>query len=136
VSEPATAPALAQRALILTGYHGAPTPARLLIATFDAAQRLRRAVKALLGFWGAMVVSVFLPGAHFVLVPGFFGVGIWQFFRRLRQGEQVRGAHGICPDCGVEQDFELGGRLRLPQAVQCRSCQRGLTMATADGEAS
>jgi hypothetical protein len=129
------ASALAERPLALSGYHGVPTPARLLVATFEAGQRLRRAVTGLLGFWGAMVVSVFLPGAHFVLVPGFFGVGIWQFFHRLRQGAQVRGARGACPDCGVEQDFELGSRLRFPQTVQCRSCGRGLTLAMADGGA-
>jgi hypothetical protein len=118
------------RPLILSGYHGKPTAATLRIATFDAGQRVRRAVKGLLGFWGAMVVSVFLPVAHFVLVPSFFGTGIWQFFRRLRQAELVRGAHGVCPDCGTEQDFDLGAGLRFPQGVQCRSCQRGLTLAT------
>jgi hypothetical protein len=119
--------------LFLTGYHGKPTVATLLIATYDAGQRLRRAVKALLACWGAMVVSVFLPIAHLVLVPSFFGAGIWQFFKRLGQAERVRGAHGRCPDCGAEQDFDLSSRLRFPQAVQCGSCQRGLTLATADG---
>jgi hypothetical protein len=121
----------AQRSLVLSGYHGGPTPATLLVASFDAGQRLRRAVKGLGGFWGAMVVSVFLPVAHFVLVPSFFGIGIWQFFRRLRQQEQVRGAHGACPDCGAEQDFETGARLSLPMSVQCRQCHRGLTLAEA-----
>jgi hypothetical protein len=119
------------RPLTLTGYHGKPTAATLRIATFDAGQRLRRAVKGLLGFWGAMVVSVFLPVAHFVLVPSFFGIGIWQFVRRLRQAELVRGARGACPDCGAEQDFDLGAGRRFPQGVQCRSCQRGLTIAMA-----
>jgi hypothetical protein len=124
---------VAHRALRLSGYHGAPTAATLLVATFLPGQRLRRALKALGGFWGAMVVSVFLPLAHLVLVPSFFGIGIWQFFRRLRQQQQVRGARGVCPDCGTEQDFELSSGLRFPQGVQCRSCHRGLTLATADG---
>ncbi len=133
----AAAPDL-RRPLVVTGYHGSPTPATLTIVTFDPARRLRRALKGWLASWGAMVVSVFLPIAHFVLVPSFFLLGIWQFFRRLRQGEQVRGAHGRCPDCGAEQDFELsaGGR-RFPQGIQCRSCGRGLTLAAAGaGEAS
>ncbi len=129
------AAALAAQPLLITGYHGSPTPATLRIVTFDPARRLRRALKGWAASWGAMVVSVFLPIAHFVLVPSFFLLGIWQFFRRLKQAEQVRGAHGRCPDCGAEQDFELGaGRgLRLPQGIQCRSCQRGLTLAAGGG---
>jgi len=114
----------------VSGYHGRPTPASLVVVHFDRRQRARRAAGGLAGFWGAMVVSVFIPIAHFVLVPSFFGMGIWQFVRRLRRAELVRGAHGTCPDCGAEQDFELAGGLRFPQAVQCRTCHRGLTLAT------
>lgn len=124
------APATPRR-LTLSGYHGTPTPATLVVATFDRSARLRRALKGLAGFWGAMVVSVFLPVAHFVLVPSFLFIGIWQFFRRLKQSEQLRGAHGRCPDCGAEQDFELGSA-RLPQSVTCGSCHRGLTLAAAE----
>lgn len=120
--------------LRVSGYHGTPTRATLMVETFDPSQRARRAAKGLAGFWGAMVVSVFIPVAHFVLVPSLFGIGIWQFFRGLRRHERVRGAHAACPDCGVEQDFELGAGLRFPQGVQCRSCHRGLTIAT--GEAA
>ena len=93
---------------------------------------MRRAVKGLAGFWGAMVVSVFIPIAHFVLVPSFFGIGIWQFVRRLRRHHLVRAARGACPDCGAEQEFERGAGPRFPQAVQCRRCHRGLTLAVAE----
>ena len=85
---------------------------------------MRRAVKGLAGFWGAMVVSVFIPVAHFVLVPSFFLVGIWQGVRRLKTAELVRGAHGRCPDCGAEQDFELGSA-RVPQSVSCGELSSG-----------
>jgi hypothetical protein len=122
----------AKRPLTLTGYHGAPTPATLLVDTFDRSARLRRAFKGLGGFWGAMVVSVFLPVAHFVLVPSFFVVGIWQFVRRLKTVERLRGAHGRCPDCGAEQDFELSSS-RFPQSVTCGGCHRGLTLAASEG---
>ena len=117
--------------LQLSGYHGEPTPVRLVVATFDRPARTRRAVKGLAGFWGAMVVSVFLPVAHFVLVPSFFFIGIWQFLRRLKVAKLVRGAHGRCPDCGTEQDFELMSR-RFPQSVTCGSCHRGLTIAESE----
>ena len=116
----------------MSGYHGAPTPATLLVVHFDRSQRMRRAAKGLAGFWGAMMVSVFIPVAHFVLVPSLFGIGIWQFLRRLRRRDLVRGAHAVCPDCGVEQDFELAVGRRFPQGVRCRSCRRGLTIATVE----
>jgi hypothetical protein len=119
--------------LVITGYHGAPTGAILIVDSFDAGQRLRRAAKGLAGFWGAMAVSVFIPIAHFVLVPALFGIGAWQFVRRLRQQRQVRGAHGACPDCGAVQDFELSAGPRFPQGVQCGHCHRGLTLATPGG---
>ena len=131
VTGPAPDAAAAFRPLVVSGYHGEPTPATLLVATFDPGQRMRRAVRGLTGFWGAMVVSVFIPIAHFVLVPSFFAAGIWQFVRRLRLHRLVRGAHGRCPDCGVEQDFELTAGPRFPQGVQCRACHRGLTLAEA-----
>jgi hypothetical protein len=122
------AAALAQRSLVLSGYHGEPTRARLVVASFDRPQRMRRAAKALGGFWGAMVVSVFIPIAHFVLVPSFLFIGVWQFVRRLKTAALLRGAHGRCPDCGAEQDFEIGSA-RFPQSVACASCHRGLTLA-------
>ena len=122
------AAAAPRSALTLSGYHGPPTPATLLVARFDRPARVRRAVTALAGCWGAMVVCVFIPIAHFVLVPSLFVAGIWQFFRRMKAAEQVRGAHGRCPDCDTEQDFELGSR-RFPQSVTCGSCHRGLTLA-------
>jgi len=129
-SRPADRPASAS--LRVSGYHGTPTPATLVVARFDRPQRVRRAAAGLAGFWGAMVASAFIPVAHFVLVPSFFGVGIWQFFRRLGRRELVRGAHAACPDCGAEQDFELAAGLRFPQGVRCGSCHRGLTIATAE----
>lgn len=120
--------------LTLSGYHGTPTPATLLVASLGRGQRTRRAVKGLAAFWGAMVVSVFIPIAHFVLVPSLFVGGVWQFFRRLRTAELLEGAHGRCPDCGFEQDFELS-TARLPQSVPCAHCHRGLTLAAAQASA-
>lgn len=128
------ADATRRQLLSLSGYHGDPTAAALVVTTFDRGQRMRRAVKGLAGFWAAMVVSVFLPVAHFVLVPSFFIAGIWQFLRRLKTSEVVGGARGRCPDCGAEQDFELGSA-RFPQGVQCRSCHRGLTLAARESGA-
>jgi hypothetical protein len=113
---------------LLNGYHGQPTPGQVTIRTFDRTERLHRAVAALGKWWGAAVVSVLIPVAHFVLVPSFLAYGAWQFFQRLGTVELAAGARGTCPDCGAEQTLDLAPRWRAPQSVTCRHCHRGLQL--------
>jgi len=113
----------------LSGYHGRPTRGRATIQVFERGERWRRALKGLGTWWGVAVGSVFIPVAHFILVPSFLGYGIWQFASRLGTTELVADAHGVCPDCGAEQALQLAAQWRTPQPVTCRACRRGLTLA-------
>jgi len=108
------------------GYAAEPTHGSATVESFPRAVRLRRAVKGLATAWGLAVVSVFIPVAHLLLVPGFVIGGIVTFVLRARQPDRVRAVHGKCPDCGSEQDFEPGGRWVLPRDLTCRSCWRTL----------
>jgi hypothetical protein len=112
----------------LIGYHGAPTPGRVTIHEFGREQRWRRALVGLAKWWGVALLAVFIPVAHFLLVPGFLGFGAWQFFQRLGTAELAVDAQGICPDCGAAQQVELAPRWRAPQPVTCRHCHRGLRL--------
>jgi len=114
---------------LLTGYHGKPTQGKVTIQTFDREQRIRRAVTGLGKWWGVAVVTVFIPVAHFVLVPSFLAYGGWQFFQRLGTTEVATDARGTCPDCGADQVLELAARWRVPQPVTCRQCHRGLRLS-------
>jgi hypothetical protein len=116
----------------LTGYRGAPTPGRVTIHEFSRDARWRRAVAGLGQWWGAALLAVFIPVAHFLLVPGFLAFGAWQFFQRLGTSELAVDAHGTCPDCGAEQQLELAPRWRVPQPVTCRHCHRGLRLVRPD----
>jgi hypothetical protein len=116
------------QAFTLSGYHGRPTPGTVTIRMFDREQRVRRAVTGLGKWWGIALLAVFIPVAHFVLVPGFLGYGAWQFFQRLGTSELATAAHGTCPDCGTEQQLDLPPRWRAPQAVTCGHCFRGLRL--------
>src|SRR5512140_1627824 len=69
-------------------------PVRVRVARHDPGQRTRRALKSLGIFWGLAVVSVLVPIAHFVLVPGFFVLGIVLFVRRTSEAASVLGASG------------------------------------------
>jgi hypothetical protein len=114
---------------LLTGFRGTPTRGRLTVRMFDQPARLQRALLALGKWWGIALLSVFIPVAHFLLVPSFFLYGIWQLVQQLGTAELALPARGTCPDCGVEQPLDLGARWRVPQQVTCRSCGRGLTLS-------
>ena len=117
---------------VLTGFSGTATRGTVTVTSFDDRARLRRAGKALGTWWACALGGVFIPVAHFFLVPGFFIFGIVQFFQRLGTRELGTGARGVCPDCGVEQAFDLPPRWKVPQQVVCRHCQRGLRLASAE----
>jgi|SRR5689334_7836312 hypothetical protein len=113
----------------LTGYSPTPAQAKVTIRSFDRRERVRRALKGLATFWGAALGSVFIPVAHFLLVPSFALYGAYTFFERLGARQVVTTAEGTCPDCGKTQKLETGGRWRLPRDVACRYCQRPLRIS-------
>ncbi|HZI23219.1 MAG TPA: hypothetical protein VFD76_11895 [Gemmatimonadales bacterium] len=125
-----TAPSTAVRVqkVLLKGYSGSPTAGTVSIRTFTREQRVRRALAGLGTWWGVAVLAVFIPVAHFVLVPSFLMYGVWQFFQRLGTVELASDARGTCPDCGAEQPLDLAPRWRAPQPVTCRHCRRGLQL--------
>jgi len=120
-----------EQVFVLTGYSGNATRGTVTVISFDQKARTRRALKALGTFWACAVGSVFIPVAHFLLVPGFFIFAIFQFFQRLGTPELGKGATGICPDCGAEQKLDLPPRWKVPQQVTCKNCQRGLQLTAA-----
>ncbi|HVH66688.1 MAG TPA: hypothetical protein VM716_02370 [Gemmatimonadales bacterium] len=117
------------QAFTLSGYRGQPTVGTVTVRVFDREQRVRRALTGLGQWWGVALLSVFIPVAHFVLVPSFLAYGLWQFFQRLGTVELATAARGTCPDCGSEQALELAPRWRAPQPVTCKHCSRGLRLS-------
>ena len=96
---------------------------------FSRDERVRRALKGLGKWWGIALASVFIPVAHFILVPSFLLYGVWQFAQRLGTTSRATGAQGTCPDCRTEQALELATQWRVPQPVTCRNCHRGLRLS-------
>lgn len=116
----------------LKGYADQPSTASVDVLRLDGTDRLRRALKHLGICWGGAVLGVFIPVAHFFLVPGFFIAGIVMVVRDLRIGELVRQARGRCPDCGTEQTLDLTGRWRGDAEIACRNCHRMLRLNAGD----
>jgi len=116
---------------------GAP-PRRVIVTVVQPSprQRLARAFKAGGIFWAVAAGCVFLPGLHFVLVPGFLVVGVVAGFKHLRDEEIVSSVRGPCPRCGVQQTFAAGNRLTPSWFLDCPSCHTNLSLTLDTGAAS
>ncbi|MDH4042900.1 MAG: hypothetical protein OEY20_08685 [Gemmatimonadota bacterium] len=123
--------AVMERRYRLTGYSDREGEALLQLRSFDSPARVKRAVAALAVWWGAAFLSLFIPVAHFLLVPGFLMFGLVTFVRRLKTSAVVVKARGICPDCGAEQDLDILGSWSESRDVTCRQCHRSLRLTAA-----
>ncbi len=116
----------------IVGYADGPAGGEAQVFSFNSGERWARALKGLGLSWLVAAGTVFIPVAHFLLVPGFLFFGIYVFVSRLRAHEVTMRIHGVCPDCGEEQDFEVGGKWALPRSLACRACGRTLRAVAAD----
>src|SRR5215467_8566030 len=98
------------QAFTLSGYGGQPTQGTVTVKEFSREERVRRALGGLGKWWAVALASVFIPVAHFLLVPSFLLYGIWQFVLRVGTSSLATNAHGVCPDCHTEQALELAPR--------------------------
>jgi hypothetical protein len=105
-----------------------PAPATARVARQTPADRMRRVLTALGIFWGLAIPAVFMPVAHFILVPSLLMIGIVVAALRSREDVRLLGAHGRCPRCGVEQDFPGAGRFHGAQGLDCPRCHNRLTL--------
>jgi hypothetical protein len=120
-----------ERRYRVTGYSGEEREAVIEIRTFDRGARVRRAAAGLATWWAVAIGCVFIPVAHFVLVPAFAVMGIVSVVRRLKTLSLVVAARGTCPDCGAEQQLDIDGPWRDDQPVSCRHCHRSLRLTAA-----
>ena len=94
----------------------------------------RRAARALAGlgiFWAIAAGCVFIPVAHFLLVPTFHLCGVVVAALRLREGRRLVALTGACPRCGVEHAFPATGRFDGERDVVCPGCHTRLRLAAA-----
>ena len=66
----------------LRGYGSNTCDAVVRVLSFGPSVRLRRALTGMGVAWVLAIVCVFIPVAHFFLVPGFLGFGVYLFVSR------------------------------------------------------
>jgi hypothetical protein len=119
----------------LSAFGAPPSRVTVTVVRPSPGRRLVRALKAGGVFLAVAAGCVFLPGLHFVLVPGFLLVGVIAGFRQLRDQEIVSGVRGPCPRCGLAQAFAAGNRVTPSWLLDCPACHTNLALALDAGAA-
>jgi len=109
---------------------GAPATSGVAVVLHRSlASRAGRAGLALAIAWLLAFPAIFLPVAHFVLVPGLIVGGVVLAAMRFAETRALARVRGVCPRCKATLDLSPGGRFRLPRVVQCVRCRNELTLA-------
>jgi hypothetical protein len=78
---------------------------------------------------GLARAGLFIPVAHFVLVPTFVAAGIIMAAKRAREDRRLVLLRGACPRCGAQLEFKPGGRFAGERTLDCPKCHGYLVLA-------
>jgi hypothetical protein len=112
----------------LAAFGSPTTTATATVLQQSPGQRLARIAAGLGLFWGLALVGLFIPVAHFILVPTFVVAGIAMAVVRAREDKRLLKVRGVCPRCGAEQEFKVNGRFTSQRSLDCPACQTSLTL--------
>lgn len=112
----------------LTAFGAPPTKVIATVVYRDPGERAGRALGGLALFWGLAVLGVFIPVAHFILVPTLLCAGVIVGVRRAREDRTLVQVRGVCPRCGAEHDFKVGGRVARERTLACPDCHNNLLL--------
>jgi hypothetical protein len=120
-----------ERAASLTAFGFPSQDAAAVIVEQTPAQRAMRVLMGLGFFWGLALCGLFIPVAHFILVPTFVVAGIVVALRRAREDRRLILVRGACPRCGAQHEFRPGGRFESGRSIPCPHCHGNLTLVAA-----
>lgn len=113
---------------------GAPAAhATATIVRHSLGRRAARALVVLGACWGLALVAVFIPLAHFLLVPGLFVLGVILATSRAREAWSIVTMQGQCPRCRLEQTLTSARRVRGQWVVHCPNCKNELALTIEPG---
>jgi ribosomal protein S27AE len=115
----------------LTAFGHEPSAVTATVSVQSPGARVARVLAGLAMFWGVALVCVFIPVAHFILVPVFLLTGIVVAIMRAREDRRLILLRGSCPRCGAAQEFRPGGRFVDGRRLDCPRCHGDVTLAVA-----
>jgi hypothetical protein len=118
-----------QVAVSLTAFGFSPRPATALVIEQSTGERVGRAFAGLGLFWALALGGLFIPVAHFILVPVFLTAGIVMAIKRSREDRRLAEVHGPCPRCGAQQVFKASGRFEPGRSLDCPACHGSFALA-------
>ena len=121
-----------QVAVSLTAFGFAPRPGTAVVIEQSTGERVGRAFAGLGMFWALALGGLFIPVAHFILVPTFLAAGIIMAVKRSREDRRLAEVRGPCPRCGAQQTFKAGGRFESGRSLDCPACHGTFALAVAD----
>jgi hypothetical protein len=110
---------------------GSTTPGGMQTTRYNRGDCIKRAFQRLAFFWLLAGVTLFIPIAHFVLVPGFLIAGPVIAYLTYRTTWVRNHASGRCPACDTDIRIGLDARDELPKWSYCPSCNAPLRLADA-----
>jgi hypothetical protein len=99
------------------------------VQRYDRARRAWRAAAGAGAMLAGALLSLPIPGWHFVAVPGFLVAAVALAIRRLEQTYSVAAIHGPCPACGGRLRPLLPAATRFPCTTSCPSCRSFLKLS-------
>ncbi len=120
-------------AIVIKCNESAASVAELHSRTFSNGERMVRAGKILAICWGLALITLFIPIAHFFLVPTFLIAGPVMAFMKYKVETVLEKAHGVCPECSQTVDIELDPGDKLPKRTYCPACNKPLQLMYHDG---
>ncbi len=95
---------------------------KALIRTLFKRERIFAGIKALALSWAIALICVFIPVAHFLLVPGFLVFGIVIGTLKFNLPFEMNSEKIVCPNCQI--DFEIRNlSFKWPLRKECSACQ-------------
>ncbi len=119
------------RPIIISNSGGEQTTGTLHYLVYTQQELMVRAWKALGLFWGLAVITVFIPIAHFFLVPGFLIAGPVVAYSRYRAKDTMERANGKCPTGDEETAIPLEASDQLPKWTYCSANNDPVQLADA-----
>ena len=108
---------------------GAASDGVLHYTSYNPGDRMGRAVVVLVACLIGAAVTLFIPLAHFILVPIFLIAGPVMFFIRYKQDDAKEKVESSCPRCDEAVTLELEATDKLPKWVFCPKCDCSLQLS-------